>query len=120
MEISPEKLEICRQSARAREAERRIQLAARREQAWQVAKKGAAVLKKEFGATRVMIFGSVLHPERFHEGSDIDLAVWDVEHYFKALACLLDLEPGFSFDLVPVEDARPVLVKLIESEGVEL
>jgi predicted nucleotidyltransferase len=85
-----------------------------------MAHKAADMLKAEFGAQRVVLFGSVLYPELFHARSDIDLAAWGVQHYFTAVAHLLDLDPDFSFDLIPAEDARPGILELIEKEGLEL
>jgi predicted nucleotidyltransferase len=43
--------------------------------AWGVARRAADILRTKYGATRVRAFGSILHPERFHAGSDVDLAV---------------------------------------------
>ncbi|MEL6439846.1 MAG: nucleotidyltransferase domain-containing protein [Cyanobacteria bacterium J06621_8] len=43
---------------------------------WEVARKCADVLKKEFGVTKVCLFGSMLDVEQIRDDSDIDLAVW--------------------------------------------
>jgi len=66
------------------------------------------------------LFGSLLHPELYHFRSDIDLAVWDIQHYFRAVVRLLDLDPEFDFDLVPFEDARPGIIAVIERAGIDL
>jgi hypothetical protein len=66
------------------------------------------------------VFGSLLHPELFHFRSDIDLGVWDIQNYFRAVSRLMDLDPEIDFDLVPVEDARPGILAVIEKEGVDL
>jgi predicted nucleotidyltransferase len=120
MDISPALLEKYRRSAREREAARKALISLRRERAWELAQQAASILKIEFGAKRVALFGSLLHPELYHTRSDIDLAVWDVQHYFKAVARLIDLDPEIEFDLVPVEDARPGILALIEKEGVDI
>jgi predicted nucleotidyltransferase len=120
MDVTSAQLERYRRSAREREAARKRQLAARRGRAWEVAHRAADLLKREFGATRVVIFGSLIHPELFHVHSDIDLAVWDIQHYYRAVAHLLDLDPEVNFDLVPIEDAKPAILELIEKEGIEL
>ena len=120
MDITPAQIERYRRSAQEREAARKQQLAARRERAWEVAHQAADLLKREFGATRVVVFGSLIHPELFHVHSDIDLAVWDIQHYYRAVAHLLDLDPDVNFDLVPIEDAKPAILELIEKEGIEL
>ena len=120
MDITPAQLERYRRSAREREIARKQWLATRRERASELAHRAAELLKEEFGATRVVLFGSLLHAELFHAHSDIDLVVWDIQHYYRAVARLLDLDPEINFDLIPVEDARPAIPELVEKEGVEL
>jgi predicted nucleotidyltransferase len=120
MDITPAQLERYRRSAQEREAARKQQLAVRRERAWDLAHQAADLLKREFGATRVVIFGSLIHPGLFHIHSDIDLAAWDIQHYYRAVAHLMDLDPEINFDLIPIEDAKPAILELIEKEGVEL
>ncbi len=120
MDLTPEQLAIYRESARRRELEIAAELSKRQVQAWELARQAAEVLKRDFSASRVVVFGSLLHPELFHLHSDIDLAAWDVQHYFRAVARLLDLDPEYEFDLVPGEDARPGILRVIEAEGVEL
>ena len=120
IQISPSQLEIYRKTAREREAVLRKQVMERREHAWELAHQAAVILKEEFGASRVVVFGSLIHPERFHFYSDIDLGVWDVENYFRAVARLIDLDPQIEFDLVPIEDAWPGILAVIEEEGMDL
>ncbi len=117
LQISPSQLEIYRRTAREREADLRRQVAERREHAWNLAHQAAQILKEEFGASRVVVFGSLIHPDKFHFHSDIDLGVWDIKDYFRAVARLMDLDPQIEFDLVPVEDARPGILAVIEQEG---
>ena len=57
---------------------------------------------------------------RFHLSSDIDLAVWDIQDYFRAVSRLMDLDPDIEFDLVPVEDAHASILVAISREGTEL
>jgi uncharacterized protein len=120
MDITPEQLAVYRAYARQREQEKRADLLARHAKALALAHQASNILKEEFGVTRVRMFGSLLHPEYFHALSDIDLAVWDIQHYFRAYAALMDLDPEFDFDLVPIEDAKPSIVKVILDEGVDL
>jgi predicted nucleotidyltransferase len=119
-QISPSQLEIYRRTARDREASLRRQVAERREHAWELARQAAHILKDEFGVSRVVVFGSLIHPERFHFHSDIDLGVWDIKDYFRAVAQLSDIDPQIEFDLVPIEDARPGVLTVISEEGVDL
>jgi predicted nucleotidyltransferase len=70
------------------------------------------LLEEQFGARRVIPFGSVIGTGRWHPGSDLDLAVEGLppERFFKALATVQELTPrGLRVDLVSLEDARPEL-----------
>lgn len=110
------------ETARARAQARRNRLDARRVRAWALAQQAAELLRGEFGAKRVTVFGSLLRPARFHERSDVDLAVWGLEErvYLRALARLLSLDLTLEVDLVEAEQARAELLSAIEREGVEL
>jgi predicted nucleotidyltransferase len=94
----------------------------RRTRAWQIARKAARLLKAKFGAEKVMVFGSLIHPTLFHERSDVDLVVWGLtgREYFRAVSVLLDIEPSISVDLIAFEDARPGLQEVILKEGREV
>jgi uncharacterized protein len=120
MKITQENMEIYRRSARERSRQRQDELDERLKRAQELAHQAAEILKSEFGANRVVLYGSVIHPELFHLRSDVDLAVWNVQHYFKAVARLLELDPHLEVNLAPVEDLRPELLAVIEREGIEL
>jgi predicted nucleotidyltransferase len=109
-------------TAQARARERRKQLEARRRRATEIAVAAATILKQDYQARRVVLFGSAIHPRRFHSRSDIDLAVWglDEREYYRAVARLLSLDPSFEVDLVQMEYARPLLRQTILREGVPL
>lgn len=118
--ITPAQLEVYRKSARNREAELRNQMNQRRQKAWETARIAAKILKETYGASRVMVFGSLIHPERYHLRSDIDLAVWDIHNYFHAVSRLMDIDPEFDFDLIPIEDTTPAILAIIQQEAVEI
>jgi len=109
-------------TAQARARERHKQLEARRRRATEIAVAAAAILKQDYQARRVVLFGSAIHPRRFHSRSDIDLAVWglDEREYYRAVAHLLSLDPSFEVDLVQMEYARPLLRQTVLQEGVPL
>ena len=121
--ISPEQLARYRETHRKRREARARALAGRRERAWAAARQAARLLKEEFGATRVVLFGSLAREggRFFDERSDIDLAVWGVapEQFFHAWAAV-EARSEISFDLVDGALALPALRTEIESEGVEL
>ncbi|MEA4906188.1 MAG: hypothetical protein VB089_01125 [Anaerolineaceae bacterium] len=120
MQISPEQMETYRRNARSRTQKRQQELDDRRERARILAGQAAKLLKEEFGASRVVLYGSLIHPELFHLRSDVDLAAWDVRQYFQAVARLLDLDVDIEVNLAPIEDVRPELRDVIDREGVEL
>jgi len=120
MQISPEQMETYRRNARQRSQKRQQELDNRRERAWILARQGAEILKDEFGASRVVLYGSLIHPELFHLHSDVDLAAWNVQNYFRAVSRLLDLDADIEVNLAPIEDVRPDLRVVIDNEGIEL
>lgn len=119
LEISPEQMKRYRATLRQRQRKAQQELARRRERAWRVARKAGELLRSRFGATRVVVFGSLVHGHRFSMTSDIDLAAWGLrdEDYFVAVAQLQDLSPEFKVDLVAMERCKPSLQAKILSEG---
>ena len=93
----------------------------RREKAWQVARTAAALLKAQYHAARVVAFGSLVDPERFHPWSDVDLGVWGLppEDYFEAVARVLDVGGEIKVDLIQAERCKPFLAEAL-SHGVDL
>ena len=114
--ITAQDLTAYREAARRRREAMARRIAERRRRAWVVAREGAALLRERFGATRVLLFGSLLVPERFDMHSDVDLAVWGLadREYFRAVSHLLSLDPGISVDLVAGESAPASLLAAIE------
>lgn len=52
----------------------KVEVEERWEQAWEVARAAARLLREQLGATRVVVFGSLAHRAWFTPWSDIDLA----------------------------------------------
>jgi len=121
LEISPEKLAAYQASAQRRQEKRHQQLLERQAQGWTIAHQAAHLLKSQFGATRVVLFGSLLTVERMHSRSDIDLAAWGINErdYLRAVSQLLDLS-DFSVDLVEAENTSPKMLSAIQATGVDL
>ena len=94
----------------------------RRERAWQVAHAAARLLREDFGATRVVVFGSLAHRAWFSAWSDIDLVAWGipVDQFYKAVAVVTGLSSDFEVDLIDPDVCRPTMRESIEREGVEL
>jgi uncharacterized protein len=120
--MDPEKMAEYRRTARRRYEREQAELDRRFARGWEVAREAAVLLKEEFGAQRVAVFGSLTNRKLFHPRSDIDLAVWGIEWrpYLQALGQLLALDPDFSVDLVMVEEASAPLRTTIEQDGVVL
>jgi predicted nucleotidyltransferase len=95
-------------------------LEVRRARGWKVAQQAARILKNDFGATRVVLFGSLLHADLFHSRSDIDLAVLDVQKLYSAVSRIMDIDPEFHIDLIPIEDTSLDLLQVIETEGMDI
>lgn len=92
------------------------------EKARSAAARAAHLLKNSFNASRVVLFGSVVHPELFHDRSDIDLVVWGIDErdYYRAVGALQAVDPQFSIDLILFDEVSARLQETILREGVEL
>ncbi|MGE0083281.1 MAG: nucleotidyltransferase family protein [Desulfococcaceae bacterium] len=122
MKISEKDMAAYRAGAERRWQEEQQQLSMRYERAWIFARKASDMLKKQFGARQVAVFGSLVHKDLFHQNSDVDLAVWGIKEkeYFRAVSCLMDLDSEISADLVMAEDAKPALGNRIQTEGIKI
>jgi len=60
----------------------------RRVHAWKAARAASHILKDRFGASRVVLFGSLSRSSGFTERSDIDLAAWGIppDKFYRAVA----------------------------------
>lgn len=107
---------------RRQAAIRRQQTAARLEQARKVAQQVAEFLHREYHPTRIIVFGSLLHPEIFGLHSDIDIAVEGIPwpEYLRAWNAVERLFPDFEIDLIDVATVSERLRKRIEEQGQEL
>jgi predicted nucleotidyltransferase len=111
-----------RATARRREAEASQDAVARAARARVIASQAATLLKLQFQARRVVLFGSLARADYFHPRSDIDLAVEgiSVQNFWRAWCALDTLGNEFEIDLVATESAPPALKFHIDQEGVEL
>lgn len=90
--------------------------------AWAVAEDAAAVLKSEYGAGKVVVFGSLADRSRFSLWSDIDLAAWEVpdDRFYAAVGAVTELSTEFNVDLVDPAECRESLRMAIHNEGIEI
>jgi predicted nucleotidyltransferase len=121
-DLSPEKLNQYRLTAVRRQKERISKTKSRREKGWELARKAAEILREQYHAKRVAVFGSLLHESRFTQWSDIDIAAWGIpaEMTFRAIGAVMDLDPTFEVNLVDVNTCTPSLLEAIEKESVDL
>jgi predicted nucleotidyltransferase len=122
IKLTPEEMVIFRVAARRRREREQRELALREEEAWKLARSAATLLRKQFGATRVMVFGSLVHEGCFTPWSDVDIAAWGIalEDTFRAIGEVMDLSREIEVNLVDVGACSPSLRAAIERGGVEL
>jgi len=118
-QISAEQMKTYRRTARQRWQAEQAQLARRRERAWELARQAAEMLRRDFAAVRVVIFGSLVQEGRFTEWSDVDLAAWglDSKNWLKAMGAVQRLSDEIELNLVDVGSCSPELLAAIEREG---
>lgn len=94
----------------------------RYQEAWELAKRAAALLKDNFAAKKVVVFGSLAKRSRFTRWSDVDLAAWGIpdEQFYAAVGAVTALTPDFKVDLVDAKECRDSLRKAIVTEGIEV
>ncbi|MFW6016937.1 MAG: nucleotidyltransferase family protein [bacterium] len=82
------------------------------------AQKAASLLKNQFGAEKVWLFGSLRNKDKFHIKSDIDLAEVGIpdERFYAAVGAINRGE--FKIDLVDIKNCRKSIRKAIDKEGI--
>ena len=78
LKLTKEEIAVYRTAARRRSELEQQEVARREERAWELARYAAAVLRRQFGATRILAFGSLVHAGCFTAWSDIDIAAWGI------------------------------------------
>ena len=120
--LSDKELSVYRATARRRRERDREAEQARRNVAWAAARRAADLLRAQYNATRVVVFGSLAHGGWFTPWSDVDIAAWwlvERDSLF-ALGAVMDLDAGVGVNLVDVNTCTPELLAAIERDGVEL
>lgn len=85
-------------------------------------REAAAALKADFGARRVVLFGSLAHEAWFVPDSDVDLAVEGLagDDYWAAWRLVEEVIGDRPVDFIEIEMAGESLRRAIERYGVEL
>jgi predicted nucleotidyltransferase len=120
-ELTPEEVAGYR-SAAQHKLKRSRKSAVMETRAWEVARRAALLLRDRFGATRVMVFGSLVHTGCFTSCSDVDIAAWGIrpEDTFRAIGMVMALDGNIEVNLVDVRTCSASLLALIDREGKDL
>jgi predicted nucleotidyltransferase len=97
-------------------------ISARQRRAFRIARRAARLLKEQFSAQSVCVFGSLARSGAFTLYSDIDLAAWGIpaQRFYAAVAGVTGLSAEFRIDLVDANACPPALSAAIEAEGLPL
>ena len=91
-------------------------------QAWRDAQEVAILLYKEFGATQVVVFGSLTEPMWFMKGSDIDIAVSGLSNdlYHKACIRIMNFDSVFRIDLINFDTSNGLFRERIKHQAIPI
>lgn len=80
------------------------------------------MLCERSGVSRVVVFGSLVHPGWFTPWSDADIAARGIkpEETFRAIGAGMGLDDAIALNLVDVGACRASTLRVIEQEGVPL
>ncbi len=122
VELTPAEQQVYIEAARRRAQAEKEALARRHERAWALAREVANLLKRKYGASRVVAFGSLVDRGRFTRWSDVDIAAWglSVDVFYPAVAEVAEIDPEIPVDLIDMNDCPQSLRDSIEREGVDL
>lgn len=121
-DLTQEQMARYKRTAWLREKTRKRVADDRRQAAVPIAERAAAILKEQFGAQRVILFGSLAHGHWFGPKSDIDLAAEGIQasDFWRAWCALDEIDSDFEINLIAIESASASLQEALAHEGVEL
>lgn len=90
--------------------------------AWQTAYQVATLLYEKFGATQVVVFGSLTEPMSFTKESDIDIAVSGLsdDAYNKAWNAIWDFKSRFKIDIINFDRSKGLFRKRIKYQAIPI
>jgi uncharacterized protein len=105
-----------------RQASAKEQIQLRWRNAQELAHTAAEILRSDYEATRVVLFGSATRPTTFTLWSDVDLAAWGIpdDKFYAAVAAVSGLSRKIGIDLVDPESCSPALREAIDRDGTEM
>lgn len=121
-DLTQEQMARYKRTAWLREKTRRRVADDRKQAAVPIAERAAAILKEQFGAQRVILFGSLAHGHWFGPKSDIDLAAEGIQasDFWRAWCALDEIDSDFEINLIAIESASASLQEALAYEGIEL
>lgn len=95
---------------------------AERDRLIEKAREAATMLKTKYGATRVVLFGSLAHKAWFDGATDVDLAVDGIPGiaFYSAWSDVEAMIAGRDVDLVDLLEVRESLRAAIKRDGITL
>lgn len=120
--LTPEEVATYRRAARRRHEQELRELALREKRAWALARRAANLLREQFGADQVVVFGSLVHGGCFTPWSDVDIAAWGIhpQDTFRAIGRVMDMDAEIELNLLDAGTCSTSLLATIEREGVDL
>ncbi len=119
--LTPSELERCRENLRKQWENHKVDEALL-QRAWNDAHLVATVLYKNYGATKVAVFGSLADRVRFSKYSDIDIVVWGVT-YNRCLDALWETEglsSEFKIDIINVKTINKLYRERILKQAIPI
>jgi len=120
-ELSPDSLKKYRplEAMRRRKIAMSADLSKRRRRATFTARKAAELLRREFGANKVIVFGSLARHGSFTLWSDIDIAARGISpaRFFEAVGAITGMSSEFKIDLLDLESCPSTMRESIEKDG---
>ena len=108
-----------REAIRRRKSTEKVELSKRRRRAMLTARKAAVLLRSEFDAKEVFVFGSLARRGYFTPWSDIDIAARGIPpfRFFEAVGVITGISSEFKLDLVDLETCPGSLREAVKTEG---
>ena len=119
--MSPDELAACRK--RLEQAwKNRVMDEGLLHRAWDTAYQVATLLYEQFGATQVVVFGSLTEPIGFTNRSDIDIAVsgLSTDDYDKAWGMVMDFKSGFKIDFINFDTSKGLFRERIKYQAIPI
>jgi uncharacterized protein len=118
-ELTSADLARYRGATRRRHRAEQQALVQREQLAWDLARRAATLLRDEFHAEWVAVFGSLIHPGCFTAWSDVDIAASGIDprDTLRAMEAVHDLSDEIPVNLMDLAACKASLRAVVEREG---